>query len=174
MQIEVVWAGIEHCPDPTHPPWLESNSCSSPISSWQWPMGAIQSLLQTGVVAINRSEETRWALYDLAAACARRPPVFPQEGCESRCVTTLNTITAAAIVLATLNHGVVGQRRMLRRRAINDAPAASIRFLLPRPHWNCWSNAYYSFLTTAVNMIRVVSGTSSRTCLGSYLWQRIG
>ena len=32
-------------------------------------------------------------------------PVFPQEGCESRCVTTLNTITAAAIVPATLNHG---------------------------------------------------------------------
>ena len=62
---------------------------------------------------------------------ARAGRVFPREGCESRCVTTLNTITAAAIVPATLNHGVVGHRRMLSRRAINDAPAASIRFLLP-------------------------------------------
>ena len=71
------------------------------------------------------------ALYDLAAALVRAARVFPQEGCEARCETTVNTITAAAIVPATLNHGVVGQKRMLRRRAINDAPAASIRFLLP-------------------------------------------
>ena len=104
-------------------------------------------------------------IWQLLARAAR---VFPREGCESRCVTTLNTITAAAIVPATLNHGVVGHRRMLSRRAINDAPAASIRFLLP----SALIETGRAVRTTpsfnrAVNMIRIISSTSSGTRLGS-------
>ena len=58
-----------------------TSSCTTPISSCRWPMGAIQSLLQTGVAAINRSsQETRWALYDVAAASASTPLCFLRKG----------------------------------------------------------------------------------------------